>query len=115
MKSDTQIVRKIIRYCDEVRLTHESFQNDKRLFFDREKGFIYRNSISMPMLQIGELVKSLSDDFRTVHNSMPWREIAKMRDFFAHHYGTLDYEITWTTSQRDITELKNYLESVQIG
>lgn len=109
---DAQIVRKIVRYCNEVQLTHENFQNNKQLFFDKEKGFIYRNSISMPILQIGELVKNLSSDFRSAHNSMPWREIAKMRDFFAHHYGTLDYEITWKTSQEDIPELKNYLESI---
>ncbi|MBR1486006.1 MAG: hypothetical protein IJ597_01965 [Synergistaceae bacterium] len=54
---DLQIVRKIIKYCNEVQLTHKSFQNDKQLFCDKEKGFIYRNSISMPILQIGELVK----------------------------------------------------------
>ena len=110
---DLQIVRKIIKYCNEVQLTHESFQNDKQLFCDREKGFIYRNSISMPVMQIGELVKNLSREFTSGHDRIFWREIARMRDFFAHHYGMIDYEITWNTSQHDIPELKNYLENIE--
>ncbi len=87
-KRDFQIVRKIIKYCNEIQFTHENFKNDKKLFCDKDNGFIYRNAISMPILQIGELVKNLSDDFRAEHNVMAWREIAKMRDFFAHHFIT---------------------------
>ena len=93
-------------------MTHENFFNDKKLFCNKEKGFIYRNSISMPILQIGELVKNLSDNFKFEYNAVPWHEIAKIRDFFAHHYGTIDYDITWNTSQGDISELKNYLENI---
>ena len=111
-KRDLQIIRKIIKYCDEILLTHENFRNDKKLFCDKERGFIYRNAISMPILQIGELVKNLSGDFIIEHNSIAWREIAKMRDFFAHHYGTLDYEITWNTSKDDISALKFYLKNI---
>ncbi len=111
-KRDAQIVRKIIKYCNEIKLTHTNFMNDRELFFDKGKGFIYRNSISMPLLQIGELVKNLSDDFKASRNSVQWREIARMRDFFAHHYGALDYEMTWKTSRESISELKNYLESI---
>ena len=63
-KRDEVIVGKILRYCDETAKTHKAFHNDKELFFNEEEGFIYRNSITMPILQIGELVKNLSEDFR---------------------------------------------------
>lgn len=107
---DQQIIQKIIKYCNEIAQTHESFCNKKELFFDKSTGFIYRNSIAMPILQIGELVKSLSDEFKSAHSSIPWRDIARMRDYFAHRYGAMDYDMTWNTSLEDVPMLKNYLE-----
>ena len=49
-KRDTLIIEKILRYCDEISKTHEVFENNKSLFLDKENGFIYRNSITMPIL-----------------------------------------------------------------
>ncbi len=106
---DRTIVKKIIAYCDEINKTHIYFNDDKNLFSDKEKGFVYRNSITMPILQIGELSKNLSEEFRRKYNSIPWREIMGMRDIFAHHYGSMDYDIVWNTSKNDISELQNYL------
>lgn len=74
-------------------------------------GFIYRNAITMPILQIGELVKNLSDEFRT-DNNIPWKLLARTRDFYAHNYGALDYDVTWDTSQNDIPKLKEELEDI---
>ncbi len=114
-KRDWVIIRKIIRYCDEIEKTHTAFRNDKDLFFNEEEGFIYRNSITMPIMQIGELVKNLSESFTTEYNSMPWKAIAGMRDVFAHHYGSIDYEMTWNTSVEDIAELRAYLEKINLN
>ena len=110
---DQQIVSKIIKYCREIEQTHEIFENKKELFFDKNSGFIYRNSIAMPILQIGELVKSLSDEFKSAHNEIPWRDIARMRDCFAHRYGTMDYDMTWNTSVNDVPVLQKYLENLK--
>jgi len=111
-KRDSVIVEKILKYCDEIEKTHNAFRNDKELFFSKENGFIYRNSITMPILQIGELVKNLSEDFTSKYNNMPWKAIAGMRDIFAHHYGSIDYDMTWNTSTEDIRMLKDYLEKI---
>lgn len=113
-KRDAVIVEKILKYCEEIAKTHTAFKNDKDLFFNKEDGFIYRNSITMPILQIGELVKNLSEDFTAKYNTMPWKAIAGMRDVFAHHYGSIDYEMTWNTSVEDIVSLKEYLETIEI-
>lgn len=112
-KRDFVIIEKVLRYCDEIEKTHIAFHNDKELFFNKEDGFIYRNSITMPILQIGELVKNLSEEFVAEHNSIPWKAIAGMRDIFAHHYGSIDYDMTWNTSVEDITALKEFLVKVQ--
>jgi uncharacterized protein with HEPN domain len=107
---DRTIVLKILRYCRQVEETHRQFQEDSALFFSEEKGFIYRNAVSMPILQIGELAKNLSDGFRSTHDAIPWRAIMGMRDIFAHHYGSVDYSELWHSSHEDVEALKSYLE-----
>ena len=106
---DQQIVRKILMYCDEIELTHRFFNHDEELFKEPEKGFVYRNAVTMPILQIGELSKNLTKEFCTEHNKIPWREVMGMRDIFAHHYGSIDYEIVWETATAEIPVLRKYL------
>ncbi|MCM1038452.1 MAG: DUF86 domain-containing protein [Ruminococcus sp.] len=102
---DKMILIKILDYCMEIKDTHDYFKHDKELFMNEKSGFIYRNSITMPILQIGELTKTLSDDFLDKYTGIPWKMIMRMRDIVAHHYGNLDYEIVWNTSVADISEL----------
>ena len=100
-----------MKYCDEINQTHEFFHNDKEKFYS-DDGFVYRNSVTMPILQIGELSKNLSDEFRNENATIPWKSIAGMRDVFAHHYGSIDYDIVWETAVKEIPELKKYLQSL---
>lgn len=111
-KRDLTILEKIISYCEEIKGTHSFFNDDKDLFYDKEKGYVYRNSITMPILQIGELAKNLSDEFRISHREIPWQEVMGMRDIFAHHYGSLDYDIAWNTSVSDIAELETKIQEI---
>ena len=60
------------------------------------------------ILQIGELVGKLTDEFRAQHPSIPWRQIKAMRNIVAHSYGTVDPEITWEIITDDIPDLKQY-------
>ena len=41
---------------------------------------------------------------------MDWRAMKAMRNFFAHNYGSMDYERIWQTAIDDIPELKIYCE-----
>ncbi len=106
---DEIVVKKILQYADEINetisrfnLTKESFSND----------FVVRNAISMCILQIGELVGRLSDEFKVVNNKMPWREIKAMRNIAAHNYGEIDIDILWETVLYDIPSLKSYCENL---
>ena len=60
---DKTIVLKILAYCKEIQKTHVFFQDRKEFFFNQEEGHVYRNSIIMSILQIGEFTKHLSDEF----------------------------------------------------
>lgn len=104
-QKDRTVLIKMMNYCTEVSDTHVYFKQDKELFTNEKNGFIYRNSITMPILQIGELAKTLSEDFLDEYTKIPWKMIMRMRDIVAHHYGSLDYEIVWNTSISDIPNL----------
>ena len=108
---DNVVIRKIVGYCEQIEQTHRYFHDDQALFFSEKDGFVYRNSVSMPILQIGELAKRLSEEYLAAHKTIPWRAIMGMRDIFAHHYGSIDYNELWNTSHGDITTLKACLQA----
>ena len=114
-RRDETILSKMLSYCAETEATHRFFQDDKALFLNEETGAIYRNAVAMPILQIGELAKNLSEDFRSVHSGIPWRDIIRMRDLFAHHYGAVDYEQLWDTSHEDMDALREWLTQAKQG
>lgn len=70
----------------------------------------YRNAVAMCLLQIGELVNKLSDDFKARYNGIPWRAIKGMRNVVAHEYGSIDVEIVWETAEDGIRELKEFCQ-----
>ena len=72
---DEIVVKKILQYADEISETISRFNLSKESF---SNDFVVRNAISLCILQIGELVGRLSDEFKTVNNKMPWREIKAM-------------------------------------
>ena len=106
---NASILEHIISYCDQIQQTVERFGDDYALF---ESDPIYRNAEALCILQIGELVGKLTDDFREQHPAVPWRQIKAMRNIVAHSYGTVDPETTWEIITDDIPILKKYCETI---
>ena len=101
-KRDERVLRKIVKYCDKIAKAHQMFHEDKAFFIDEEDGFVYRDAVSMSLLQIGELSKTLSEKMRDAHPDIPWRDIIRMRDVAAHHYESWSYDRAWDTSHSDV-------------
>ena len=106
---DQSILRHILSYCAQIDETVERFGADGDLFV---RDNVYHNAVSLCILQIGELVANLSDEFRAAHPGIPWREIKLMRNIVAHRYGTVDHTITWDVVENDIPALKEYCNKV---
>jgi len=105
---DLSALRHIVKYCDEI---SEAISKHNLTIEKVSSDFVYKNALSMCILQIGELVNVLSEGFRTSHSNMPWSEIKRMRDKAAHHYGEFDVDTLWETILDDIPPLKDYCES----
>ncbi|MDJ1180990.1 DUF86 domain-containing protein [Roseofilum sp. BLCC_M91] len=54
---------------------------------------------------IGEATKKLSPEFRTQNSTIPWKQIAGMRDKLVHDYRQVDIDIIWEVTQTDIPDL----------
>lgn len=101
---DAEILKRIIKYCDEINLAVTRFGNDFNIF---KEDVLYMNACALCLLQIGELVNHLSTDFKESSLEIPWRKIKGMRNVVAHKYGSLNAEITWEAIISDVPELKS--------
>ena len=111
-KRDKRVFIIILKYCRNIAKANKTFHDDKNLFFDEEEGFIYRDTVSMSILQIGELANNLTDEMRKSHKDIPWRQIIDMRNIAAHHYEDWDYETVWDVAHSDVPELAKKIQAI---
>ena len=103
---DESILTHIIEHCERIQKSLERFGSDLESF---QSDADFRDSVSMNLLQIGELSKKLSDEFlNATRAEMNWRAIIGMRNLFAHDYGSMDIELIWETAVNDIPQLIKY-------
>ena len=101
---DRQICEKILSEIGVARdllrgLSEEDFLRDERTV----------RAVCMTLINIGELVKNLTSEWKDAHREIPWRAIAGMRDITAHKYQTLRKEDVYRTCAEDIPEFEKQL------
>ncbi len=106
---DQDLILHIQRYCKEIDEAVQHFGDVESVFMSDA---VYRNAVSMPVQQIGELCKHLSNDFIESYPEIPWSQIKGMRTWFAHQYLNMDKEIIWDVLHNGIPELKAFCDSL---
>ena len=105
---DAQILAHILEYCNRIERTLSRFGKDFDVFLEDQD---YMDSVSMNLLQIGELAGKFSDAYvQKAKPEMDWRAIKNMRNMFAHDYGSMDKDRIWQTATEDVPALKAYCE-----
>jgi len=99
------ILEHIIKYCNQIDEAKERFGCTFEKF---EHDNVYHNAVSMCVLQIGELVTHLSDDFKNSFDRIPWKSIKYMRNIMAHNYEDMEVKIMWDTITNDTPALRDY-------
>ncbi|MHB1679175.1 MAG: HepT-like ribonuclease domain-containing protein [bacterium] len=61
---------------------------------------------------IGEAAKNIPDELKAKYTSIPWRDIAGMRDIAIHDYSNIDYSKVWQVAKKDIPELINKISDL---
>ena len=72
----------------------------------------YHNSVCMNILQIGELVRKLSDSFiESTKGEIPWSDIRAVRNLVAHAYSDVNDNIIFEIAHSNAQELKEFCET----
>lgn len=106
---DLTVVEQMYKYCAESSRLCFFFRRDETEF---QNNPVFRNAIAMPVQQIGELAGHLSDEFRSEYNSIEWRSMIGMRNWFAHEYYRMDIDTIWDVALYDIPDIKDFCRSI---
>jgi len=92
--------RRIAHYI--AGLTYDDFLGD-----EKTQDAVVRN-----LEIIGEATKSLPTELRKSHPSVPWREMARMRDRLIHHYFGVNVDIVWEIASNDLPGVVPQIEAI---
>lgn len=71
-----------------------------------------KRALGMTCINVGELIKVVTDETRKKYQDFPWRQVAGMRDITAHRYQTLKMEDVYNTVKTDYPELIKKLKDI---
>jgi len=57
------------------------------------------------LIQVGEMVARLEDEFIDLHKHIPWRKIKDMRNRIVHDYEEINLDIVWEVINEFLPEL----------
>lgn len=72
---------------------------------DLHDGLVF-DAVRVRLIEIGEAVKGLPVELLATEPTLPWAQIAGMRDRLAHRYFDTSHAILAATVQRDVPELE---------
>ncbi len=108
-EKDKQIIENIIDFCNRINEYVSYYGNLKEEYLQNQ---LLQDACSLIIIQLGEQVNKLSNEFKEDHKDIPWNEIIGMRIVHTHHYEKVIDEIVWETIQNDVPHLKRYLEKI---
>ncbi len=71
-----------------------------------------KRAVGMTAINIGELTKHLTMEFRENYPQVAWKDAARFRDIVAHKYETLNVLDVYETVTKDFPEMKSQIEKI---
>ncbi|MGA1134377.1 MAG: DUF86 domain-containing protein [Prochlorotrichaceae cyanobacterium] len=86
-------IQKILRYAQGVE--RYQFQEED----EKQAAILYQ------LIIIGEATKRLSNEFREQYPTIPWKQMAGLRDVVIHDYDELDLDILWNVISINLPDI----------
>ncbi|AFV24469.1 hypothetical protein Mpsy_2265 [Methanolobus psychrophilus R15] len=83
-------------------LTYDQFVEDEKTQF----------AVIRAIEVIGEAAKNIPDPIKNKHPSIPWRNIAGMRDKLIHAYFGIDMEILWKAATIEVPKIEPKIRKI---
>lgn len=77
---------------------------------DLEKNEVLLDSMMFRLIQIQENAHNLTDAYKMANDSIPWTDIAGLRNRIVHDYGNVDLEVVYETLTNDIPWLRSEIK-----
>ncbi|HHT9121038.1 MAG TPA: HepT-like ribonuclease domain-containing protein [Candidatus Hypogeohydataceae bacterium YC41] len=61
---------------------------------------------------IGEAAKNVPESIKQKHSSIPWGDMAGLRNRLIHFYFGIKYELVWNTIKEDIPRIKPLVSKI---
>lgn len=100
----------IIKILEEIKIGLKMIQNTNIENFLKDE--VTKRATAMTVINIGELVKNITDETRRKYPKIQWKAIAGMRDIAAHKYQTLRMEDVFYTMNVDLVVLKGGIVAI---
>lgn len=97
----------------------EKILTDLRFISEHMQGITIRSlgenevlldSMSFRLIQVQENAKRLTDAYKSLHKTIPWTDIAGLRNRIVHDYGNVDLDVIFSTLTNDVPWLIKELE-----
>lgn len=71
-----------------------------------------KRAICMTVINIGELIKNVTEETKRINKQVPWRAAAGFRDIAAHKYQTLKMDDVYQTVTEDFGALREMIVGI---
>lgn len=92
----------LIEAIDKINLYSQEFSGGDDFYHD-SKSF---DASMMQFVVIGEVISRLDENFKNMHNDIPWQKIKDFRNIIAHDYFGIDADEIWDIIQNKLLPLK---------
>jgi uncharacterized protein with HEPN domain len=76
---------------------------------DLSDGLVF-DAVRIRLLEIGEAVKALPEDLLATEPTIPWVQVARMRDHLAHRYFDTNHAVLQATVDHDLPDLERAVD-----
>ena len=109
-RDDSVYLRHVIDACGRI---SEYLEGINRIQF--ETNHLLQDGVIRQLEIIGEAVKRVSNNLRSIYPEVRWQDTAGMRDKLIHDYFGVDLETVWLTAQDDIPVLNQQIRGILKG
>lgn len=96
-------LQNICSYCEQISYAVHRFGSRDDFMED----YAYQATCAFSLLQIGEIVKTNYDMLIRESPDFQWSDFVRFRDFSAHNYHKVDYDIMWNCIMEDVPLIWN--------
>lgn len=89
----------------------EKFVKDVK-YEDFLKNSLTQSGVIWQFLILGEAAQKISKEVRDIYPSIPWKDMAGMRNKLIHGYFEVDLKIVWDTIMKDVPILREQIKNI---